>query len=229
MTHMYRFFVMTGMMAAAGLMAIAQDVAPLPPPPAAPAPRAWSFDLAMPPEPADWPEPAIAAIAPLPPRTLMEIDAWRSLPAIAPVPPMPAMPPMPPVLAAIAMAADAGDEQDERAQEDAQRAREEAQRAREEAQREREQAQREREMERRNMDRDESEYRRAKSYLDRKSYDKAIESFSRVIENKGSRADGAYYWRAYSLNRVGKRDEALASLSELQKNYPKSHWLDDAK
>lgn len=79
------------------------------------------------------------------------------------------------------------------------------------------------------MEHDESEYRRGKSYLDRKAYDKAVDAFSRVIENKGSRADGAYYWRAYSLNRVGKRDEALASLTELQKAYPKSHWLDDAK
>ena len=82
---------------------------------------------------------------------------------------------------------------------------------------------------RRSMERDDTYYRRGKSYLDRKNYDQAIESFNRVIENKGSRADGALYWRAYAQNRLGKRDEALASLSELQKTYPKSRWLDDAK
>ena len=188
----------------------------------------------MPPMPA---MPTMPALAPMPAMDAM--DVWESLPAMAPMPPMPAdalggshaaMPP--PALAEVALLADPGDAQDDdqrRAQEDAQRAREEAQRAREEAQRGREEAQRAREEERRYQERDESDYRHGKSYLDRKSYDKAIDAFNRVIENKGSRADGALYWRAYAQNKLGKRDEALASLSELQKTYPKSRWLDDAK
>src|SRR6202040_2968882 len=82
---------------------------------------------------------------------------------------------------------------------------------------------------RRGQDRDERDYRSGKAYLDRKDYDKAIDCFNRVIENKGSRADGAFYWRAYAQSRLGKRDEARASLAELQKSYPSSRWLDDAK
>lgn len=50
-----------------------------------------------------------------------------------------------------------------------------------------------------------------------------------MIDSKSSRADGAYYWRAYAQNKLGHRDEALASLAELQKSYPGSRWLDDAK
>jgi tetratricopeptide (TPR) repeat protein len=82
----------------------------------------------------------------------------------------------------------------------------------------------------RRLERGSSEsYARGKSYLDRKEYDRAIDAFSRVIDNKASRADGAYYWRAYAQNKLGHRDQALATLNELQKSYPDSRWLDDAK
>ena len=90
-------------------------------------------------------------------------------------------------------------------------------------------ARREQEQLRRLQDNSSESYSRGKSYLDRKEYDRAIDAFSRVIENKASRADGAYYWRAYAQNKLGHRDEALASLDELQKTYPTSRWLDDAK
>ena len=73
------------------------------------------------------------------------------------------------------------------------------------------------------------DYRQGKSDLDRKNYDRAIDYFNRIIEKKGSRTDGALYWRAYAQNKLGKRDEALASLDELQKNYSGSHWIEDAK
>jgi tetratricopeptide (TPR) repeat protein len=90
-------------------------------------------------------------------------------------------------------------------------------------------ARRARDVARQQQDRDERYYREGKSYLDRKEYDRAIAALNRVIETKGSRADGALYWRAYAQNKMGHRDEALASLTELQTNYASSHWLDDAK
>lgn len=90
-------------------------------------------------------------------------------------------------------------------------------------------ARREREQLRRLQERSSVSYSRGKSYLDRKEYDRAIDAFTSVIEGKGSRADGAYYWRAYAQNKLGHRDEALASLDALQKSYPGSRWLDDAK
>jgi tetratricopeptide (TPR) repeat protein len=76
---------------------------------------------------------------------------------------------------------------------------------------------------------EDTEYHRGAAYLDRRDYDKAIDSFNRVVENKGDRADGALYWRAYALNRLGKHDQALASIGELQKAYPQSRWIEDAK
>jgi HEAT repeat protein len=72
-------------------------------------------------------------------------------------------------------------------------------------------------------------YARGKNYLDRKQYDWAVEQFNHVIDDKGTAADGAYYWRAYAQNKLGRRQEALASLDQLQKAYPASRWLEDAK
>jgi len=65
--------------------------------------------------------------------------------------------------------------------------------------------------------------------LDEHKYDEAIRRFNGVIDGKSPRADGALYWKAYALNRAGRRDEALASLATLRQNYPASRWLNDAQ
>ena len=72
-------------------------------------------------------------------------------------------------------------------------------------------------------------YRDGSRSLDRGEWDKAAEQFSAVIEKKGERMDGAYYWKAYALGKMGKRDEAVNLINELEKTNPKSRWLDDAK
>jgi TolA-binding protein len=73
-------------------------------------------------------------------------------------------------------------------------------------------------------------YESGKSALDNHNYEKAVEIFDRVINARtpSSRADGAYYWKAYALNKLGKRDEALAALGELSKQFPQSSWLNDS-
>ena len=65
--------------------------------------------------------------------------------------------------------------------------------------------------------------------LDSRDYDRAVQSFDHVIAAKSARAEGAYYWKAYALNKLGKRDEAVATLAELAKQCPQSRWLNDAK
>ncbi len=153
-----------------------------------------------PPLPPEPPAP-MAARPPLPPMP----------PALAPIAPLPPMPPEPwdvsalmPPGALFAM------------QDAAPRAAREAERAIER-------------QSRFTKDRSDRYYSSGKSYLDRHEYDKAVDAFNRVVEEKGPRADGALYWRAYADNKLGKRTEALASLAELQKNYASSRWLDDAK
>jgi TolA-binding protein len=72
-------------------------------------------------------------------------------------------------------------------------------------------------------------YQRGQSALDGKRWDEAIDAFSQAAAKGGPRADGALYWKAYALRKIGKSSEATAAIAELRKTYPKSRWLDDAK
>lgn len=76
---------------------------------------------------------------------------------------------------------------------------------------------------------EEKGYRDGTRNLDRGEWEKAAENFSEAIEAKGSRIDGALYWKAYALGKLGRRDEATALIGELERMNPKSRWLEDAK
>lgn len=65
--------------------------------------------------------------------------------------------------------------------------------------------------------------------IDEEQWEDAVRTFARVAEMKGSRADGAVYWSAYALEKLGRKAEALKTLDGLKKAYPKSRWLDDAQ
>src|SRR5215470_12534410 len=71
-------------------------------------------------------------------------------------------------------------------------------------------------------------YSEAKEALDEGEYDDAIRQFDEVVKLHGRKADGALYWKAYALNKNGNKAQALTSIGELRKNYPKSNWLRDA-
>jgi tetratricopeptide (TPR) repeat protein len=72
-------------------------------------------------------------------------------------------------------------------------------------------------------------YQDGQRALDSRHWDQALDDFNQVATRAGSRADGALYWKAYTLNRLGRRDEAVAAIAELRKSYANSRWLDDAK
>jgi tetratricopeptide (TPR) repeat protein len=71
-------------------------------------------------------------------------------------------------------------------------------------------------------------YQTAKDALDNGEYDNAIKQFDEVIKIHGRKADGAMYWKAYTLNKAGNKAQALTLIGELRKTYPKSNWLRDA-
>ena len=74
-----------------------------------------------------------------------------------------------------------------------------------------------------------STYTCGRRALDRAEWEDALKAFNAVATSKqGPRAVGAYYWRAYTQNRLGQRAEALASLSELKSAYPTSGWAVEA-
>src|SRR6185295_11279162 len=110
----------------------------------------------------------------------------------------------------------------ELAQADAERAQEQAERVQEQRDREREQRERER-------DQENSAYDRGQEALDSSRWDRAATAFDRVAEMKGPKADAALYWKAYAQNKQGQRAEALGTIAALNKTYPKSRYLQDAK
>jgi tetratricopeptide (TPR) repeat protein len=72
-------------------------------------------------------------------------------------------------------------------------------------------------------------YSNGQNAIDNHRYDQALENFNEVVTRGGPRAEGALYWKAYTLNKLGKRDEALAAIAQLRKSYPSSKWLEEAK
>ncbi|MEA2465281.1 MAG: hypothetical protein QOJ98_3028, partial [Acidobacteriota bacterium] len=72
-------------------------------------------------------------------------------------------------------------------------------------------------------------YEEGTDAIDEEQWDEAVRTFARVAEMKGSRADGAVYWSAYALEKLGRKAEALKTIDGLKKAYPKSRWLDDAQ
>jgi HEAT repeats len=71
-------------------------------------------------------------------------------------------------------------------------------------------------------------YENGQRALDRSQWNVALTDFTQVANHGGPRADGALYWKAYALNKLGRRDEAVAAIADLRKSYAKSRWLDDA-
>jgi tetratricopeptide (TPR) repeat protein len=72
-------------------------------------------------------------------------------------------------------------------------------------------------------------YQNGQTALDNRRWEQALDDFSQVVSRGGSRVEGALYWKAYALNKLGRRDEALAAIAELRKSYASSRWLEDAK
>ncbi|MDO8834367.1 MAG: HEAT repeat domain-containing protein [Vicinamibacterales bacterium] len=98
-----------------------------------------------------------------------------------------------------------------------------------EAQRARELAAREHERAARDASRDRSLYSRGTAALDAGRWSRAVEAFAAAAELKGSRADGALYWKAYSEYKLAQKAAALATLQQLKAAYPESPWLKESR
>ena len=78
-------------------------------------------------------------------------------------------------------------------------------------------------------DRADELYSEGRELIEEGRYDRPAERFNRLIDLKSNRTDAALYWKAYSLNKLGQRAEALTALTDLQKQFGDSRWLRDAK
>lgn len=72
-------------------------------------------------------------------------------------------------------------------------------------------------------------YNQGTQALDASQWSKALEVFDQVIQLHGTHGDAALYWKAYALNKLGRREESLTVISTLGKTFPKSRWNNDAK
>lgn len=63
--------------------------------------------------------------------------------------------------------------------------------------------------------------------LEQQRWSDAVADFDKVINAKGKRADAALYWKAYTLNKLGKGPLALATCYQLRSQYASSQWNTD--
>lgn len=73
-------------------------------------------------------------------------------------------------------------------------------------------------------------YRQAREAIDRERYEEALDILDEIIPSRDDQySDAAMYWKAYSLGRLRRHADALAVLADMQKRFPDSRWLKDAK
>ncbi|HEX9984948.1 MAG TPA: HEAT repeat domain-containing protein, partial [Thermoanaerobaculia bacterium] len=72
-------------------------------------------------------------------------------------------------------------------------------------------------------------YDAATDALDNNDFRAAASMYRELARGTGEYADASTYWLAYTQNRMGQRSEALATLLDLQKRFPKSKWAQDGK
>lgn len=70
-------------------------------------------------------------------------------------------------------------------------------------------------------------YAEGQKAMDNGAWSQAVDKFTEVIRLK-SRIDAAMYWKAYSLNKSGRTQEALDTTSALRKQFPASNWAKEA-
>ena len=78
-------------------------------------------------------------------------------------------------------------------------------------------------------DQEERWYEEGQDALEEARWQRAVERFTSVATTKSTRADAALYWKAYALDKLGQKAEALATAAELIKGFPQSRWISDAK
>ncbi|HEX5424596.1 MAG TPA: HEAT repeat domain-containing protein [Candidatus Acidoferrales bacterium] len=72
-------------------------------------------------------------------------------------------------------------------------------------------------------------YEAALDAVDDSQWEKARQAFDEIARARAGNADAALYWRAYCEDKLGRRQDALGSITDLEQKYPQSRWQNDAK
>lgn len=78
-------------------------------------------------------------------------------------------------------------------------------------------------------DSERSFYDRGQSALQSKQYEQAILRFDQAIATKGTRTDGAMYWKAFAQYKLGRSADATATLNELSRQFKNTNYAKDVK
>ncbi|MCI0353213.1 MAG: HEAT repeat domain-containing protein [Acidobacteriales bacterium] len=76
--------------------------------------------------------------------------------------------------------------------------------------------------------REDERYNDGTDSIDEQKWSRALDAFNDVIAIKGRRTDAALYWKAYVLNKLGRRGEAQTTIAELRRSFPRSNWIREA-
>lgn len=74
---------------------------------------------------------------------------------------------------------------------------------------------------------DDDAYTTGTRAMDEHRWQDAVSAFDKVISEKGKRVDAALYWKAYSLNKLGKAPLAIATCDQLHSQFADSPWNKD--
>jgi len=74
---------------------------------------------------------------------------------------------------------------------------------------------------------DDDPYTTGTRAMDENRWQEAVSAFDKVISDKGKRVDAALYWKAYSLNKLGKTPLAIATCDQLHSQFADSPWNKD--
>jgi HEAT repeat protein len=71
---------------------------------------------------------------------------------------------------------------------------------------------------------DDAQYAAGTKAMDDHRWADAVAAFDKVAAAKGKRADAALYWKAYNLDKLGRKDEAQAACDSLKQQFASSAW-----
>jgi hypothetical protein len=74
---------------------------------------------------------------------------------------------------------------------------------------------------------DDDAYTTGTHAMDEHRWQDAVSAFDRVISEKGKRVDAALYWKAYSLNKLGRTPLTIATCEQLHSQFAGSTWNKD--
>src|SRR5215470_8561888 len=68
----------------------------------------------------------------------------------------------------------------------------------------------------------------AKDAIYQEQWQKALDLYSQVVKAGRARVDEALYWQAYSQHKLRQDPQALKTIAQLKRDYPRSNWIKDA-